>query len=348
MKPIRLAVADDSTFVRMAIARMLRDEPRIEVVGLAASGEELLAHLDNWRPDAITLDLAMPGIGGLGALMRILARGPMPVLILSTHAGRGAPQTLEALHLGAADFVDKQQYSLVDFRSLKEVLTERILAIVAKAEPAAPVKSTMRVGTGTSGAVNLVVLGASTGGPPAVERILVDLGDDLPVPLIVAQHMPEGFTRAFADRLNARLPLAVGEARDGEVLQAGRVLIAPAGQHLRVVVRREDGARVVVLDVEPRDAANRPSVDELFRSSAEVAGSGAVGVLLTGMGRDGAEGLRELVRRGGLALVQDRATSVVWGMPGAAVGLGITHEEVALGAIGARLRALWASLPEGK
>jgi two-component system chemotaxis response regulator CheB len=280
--------------------------------------------------------------------MRILARGPMPVLILSTHAGRGAPQTLEALHLGAADFVDKQQYSLVDFRSLKEVLTERILAIVAKAEPVVPAKPPRRPVTAAAGAVSLVVLGASTGGPPAVERILVDLGEDLPVPLIVAQHMPEGFTRAFADRLNARLPLAVGEARDGEVLQPGRVLIAPAGQHLRVGPRREDGAWAVVLDVEPREAANRPSVDELFRSAAHLAGRGAVGVVLTGMGRDGAEGLREVVGQGGLALVQDRATSVVWGMPGAAVGLGIVHEEHPLGAIGGRLRALWSPAPEPK
>lgn len=318
---------------------MLRDEPRIVVVGLAASGEELLAHLDEWQPDVITLDLAMPGIGGLGTLDSIVARRPTPVIILSTHAGHGAPQTLEALHRGAADFVDKQQYSLIDFRSLRDVLVERILAVTAAIQAAVPVRQVRATPRHKPEALELIVLGTSTGGPPAVERILTDLGANLPVPLIVAQHMPEGFTRAFADRLNARLPLEVREARSGEPLTAGRVLIAPAGQHLRVV--RGDATLEVALDAEPRDAPNHPSVDELFRSAAAAVGPAAVGVLLTGMGRDGALGLQELARRGALALIQDRPSSVVWGMPGAAVALGFPHELLPLEQIGSRLRQLW-------
>jgi two-component system, chemotaxis family, protein-glutamate methylesterase/glutaminase len=343
VRPVRLAVADDSTFVRMAVARMLRDEPRIEVVGLAASGEELLTRFDQWQPDVITLDLAMPGIGGLGTLDHIRARSDVPVIILSTHAGRGAPQTLEALHRGATDFVDKQQYSLIDFRSLREVLIERILAVVGTGPASVPVRARPLEAEPRRTEVGLVLVGASTGGPPAIERLLADLGDQLPVPLVVAQHMPEGFTRAFADRLNARLPLEVREASHGEVLRNGQVLVAPAGLHLRIVTRRGDGLPIVELGAEPRQAPNHPSVDELFRSAATVFGARAVAVLLTGMGRDGAAGLEELATRGGLALIQDRASSVVWGMPGAAVGLGFPHEQLPLDRIGPRLRQLWES-----
>jgi two-component system chemotaxis response regulator CheB len=336
MRAIRLAVADDSTFVRMAIARMLRDEPRLQVVGLASSGEELLAKLDEWRPDVITLDLAMPGIGGLGALDRIVAMTTIPVIILSTHAGHGAPQTLEALHRGATDFIDKQKYSLVDFRALREVLIDRVLTVAGRSTPAPQVTAPLPVRDRPRGRLDVVVLGASTGGPPAIERILGDLGAALPVPMVIAQHMPEGFTRAFADRLNGRLQLEVREAHDGEPLVPGRVLIAPAGRHLRLALR-PDGARIATLHDEPKDAPNHPSVDELFRSAAAIAGPSAIGILLTGMGRDGAAGLRDLVAAGGLGWIQDRATSVVWGMPGAAAALGFPHEQLALADIGPRL-----------
>lgn len=336
MKAIRLAVADDSTFVRMAIARMLRDEPRVAVVGLASSGEELLARLDDWQPDVVTLDLAMPGIGGLGALDRIVAMTTIPVIILSTHAGQGAPQTLEALHRGATDFIDKQKYSLVDFRALREVLIDKVITVAGHGTPAAPLVSRPHARRATPGRIDLVVLGASTGGPPAIERILGDLGGTLTVPMVVAQHMPEGFTRAFADRLNARLAVEVREANDGEPLLPGRVLIAPAGRHLRLALR-PDGMRTATLHDEPRDAPNHPSVDELFRSAAAIAGPSALGILLTGMGKDGALGLRDMVSAGATAWIQDRATSVVWGMPGAAAALGFPHDQLGIAEIGPRL-----------
>lgn len=341
MKPIRLAIADDSSFVRKVLARMLAEERRIDVVGLAASGEELLARLAEWRPDVITLDLAMPGIGGLLTLDAIVAQTSIPVLILSTHAGRGAPQTLEALHRGAVDFVDKQQYSLVDFRALRDVLIERILAVGAAGagpRPAAPPLAAQTLPP-RSGAVELVVVGASTGGPPAIEAILEAIGADLPVPLVIAQHMPAGFTRAFADRLNARLPIEVREARGGDVLRANCVLVAPAGAHTRIVVDQV-GLRRVAVSTEPIRPSS-PSVDELFESAAETVGAGVLGVLLTGMGRDGASGLREIVVQGGTALIQDRQSSVVWGMPGAAAALGFPHQLASLAAIGPRLRELW-------
>jgi two-component system, chemotaxis family, protein-glutamate methylesterase/glutaminase len=337
---LRLAVVDDSAFVRKAIQRMLGEDERIVVVGVAGSGEELLANLERWAPDVITLDLSMPGIGGLVTLDRVMALRPTPVIILSTHAGRGAPQTIEALHRGAADFIDKQQYSLLDFSSLREVLVEKVLAVAG-------------IGAGTtrrtppspslaepSGHYEALLIGASTGGPPAIEQVLSDLGGDCPVPVLVVQHMPQGFTRAFADRLNSHLPLEVREADDGVALEPGRVLIAPAGRHLRMV---RSGQRLLCgLSLRP-EHAHRPSVDELFFSAHAELGSRAVAVLLTGMGRDGAEGMRRLADAGAYTVAQDETSSVVWGMPGAAVNLQAAREVLPLTRIGPRVRALLAA-----
>ena len=336
-RPLRLAVVDDSAFVRKAIQKMLAGEPRIEVVGTATSGEELLANLDRWAPDVVTLDLSMPGIGGLVTLDRLMALRPTPVIILSTHAGRGAPQTIEALHRGAADFIDKQEYSLLDFSALREVLLEKILAVAWS--------DVSRHGGGTLappapepvGGYDVLMIGASTGGPPAIEQVLQDLGADCPVPVLVVQHMPQGFTRAFADRLNSHLPLEVREADDGMPLAAGRVYIAPAGRHLRIV--REGERATCGLSLKPEGLAHRPAVDELFLSALPGAPRAAA-ALLTGMGRDGAEGMRQLAERGAFTVAQDEATSVVYGMPGAAVNLQAAREVLPLPHIGRRLRHL--------
>jgi two-component system, chemotaxis family, protein-glutamate methylesterase/glutaminase len=338
---VRLAVVDDSAFVRKAIERMLVAEPRIEVVGTASSGEELLANLERWAPDVITLDLSMPGIGGLVTLDRVMALRPMPVVILSTHAGRGAPQTIEALHRGAADFVDKQQYSLLDFSALRKILVEKVLAVtgmaLASERTATAATSVQRAPTG---GYEVLLIGASTGGPPAIEQVLQDLGADCPVPVLVVQHMPQGFTRAFADRLNAHLPLEVREAEDGMPLEAGRVYIAPGGRHLRI---SRDGERpACALSLKPEGVSHRPAVDELFLSALPSAGRTAA-ALLTGMGRDGAEGMRQLAAGGAFTVAQDAATSVVYGMPGAAVSLQAAREVLPLPLIGSRLRELLAA-----
>lgn len=336
---IRLAVVDDSAFVRKAIQKMLGGEPRIEVVGTATSGEEMLANLERWAPDVITLDLSMPGIGGLVTLDRIMALRPTPVIILSTHAGRGAPQTIEALHRGAADFIDKQEYSLLDFSALRAVLLEKVLAVtwsdvsrhgggaLAPAVPEPP------------GGYDVLLIGASTGGPPAIEQVLTDLGPDCPVPVLVVQHMPQGFTRAFADRLNSHLPLEVREAEDGMPLAPGRVYIAPGGRHLRI--HREGERAACSLSLKPDGVAHRPAVDELFVSAVPNAAR-AVAALLTGMGRDGAEGMRQLAAGGAYTVAQDEATSIVYGMPGAAVTLQAVREVLPLDRIGPRLREVLA------
>jgi len=359
----RIAVADDSSFIRQALARLLAGEPTLEIVGLAASGEELLQRFDEWQPDAVVLDLSMPGIGGLRTLDALLARRRLPVLILSTHSRRGAPQTIEALHRGATDFVDKQQYSLVDFEALRQVLVEKLHQILAAGSAGgaggaggAGAGAAAAGGEGDLGAgppapgqpaagIELVVLGASTGGPPAIERILGDLGAAPPVPVAIVQHMPPAFTRSFAERLDARLPLRVREAAHHERLLPGVVYIAPGGLHL--AVERDHEALRAALSAEPELARHRPSVDVLFTSAAAATGGRLVAALLTGMGFDGAAAMAELARAGVHTIAQDRASSVIFGMPRAAIEAGSAREVLALERIGPRLLELLAGAGPG-
>jgi two-component system chemotaxis response regulator CheB len=342
---IRVAVADDSSFLRRAVARMLAGESGIELVGSASRGEELLDNLDRWRPDAVILDLSMPGIGGLATLDEIMVRRPVPVVILSTYSRKGAPQTIEALHRGAVDFLDKQQFSLVDFDALRQALVGKIREVTAPravaAEPAVVAERWSAVEEGRS--PEIVLIGASTGGPPAIERILRDIGGDVPMPILVVQHMPAGFTRAFAERLNIQLPLEVREPVDGELLQAATVYIAPGGFHLRVTSLRD--RLVAAVGREPEGSSHRPSVDVLFASVAEI-GTRAVAVLLTGMGQDGASGMARLAERGALTIAQDEATSTIFGMPRAAAAMGGVREMLPLPEIGTRLRRLWSGSKE--
>ena len=352
-KRVRVAVVDDSTFIRKAITRMLEDHPRIQVVGSAGSGEELLTNLERWRPDVVTLDLDMPGMGGLATLDRVMAQRPTPVIILSTHSGEGAPLTIEALHRGATDFIDKQRYSLVDFEALRGVLLERIfhvtglgaeVADVVEEEPQPELPEPTEPEVTNPGAYDVVVMGASTGGPPVLQRILEEMGEKVPVPVVVVQHMPVGFTEAFAERLNAYLPLRVRELVSAERLLPHTVYIAGAGRHLRV--RREESELYAEIGTRPDDVSHIPSIDVLFESAARGVGRRAVGVLLTGMGRDGAQGLLELKRRGAYTLAQSEESCIVFGMPRAAMVLNAVTEVGDPRQIGRRLGEL-ISTPAG-
>jgi two-component system, chemotaxis family, protein-glutamate methylesterase/glutaminase len=341
---IRLAVVDDSAFVRKAIRRICESEDDVQVVGVASSGEELLAHLAEWKPDAVTLDLSMPGIGGLATLDRILTWKRVPVIILSAHSRREAPLALEALSRGATDFIDKEELSLVDFESLRRVLMPRLRQITGFQDPLdaqeadPPKQSTARppIETSPQSTLDLIVIGASTGGPPAIEELLRGLDPPLDIPIAIVQHMPTGFTAAFADRLNANLPMHVYEATHASVLRGGDVAIAPGGTHLRV---REDAGNLVITLSRYPETAHRPSVDVLFRSVVAL-GPRVVAVLLTGMGDDGARGMVELMHAGASTIAQDEATCVVWGMPRAATLMGGASEQLPIGKIAARLRQL--------
>ncbi|MHB9001651.1 MAG: chemotaxis-specific protein-glutamate methyltransferase CheB [Thermoanaerobaculia bacterium] len=343
---LRLAVVDDSLFVRKALCRVLENEPRIIVVGTAGSGEELLANLDKWQPDAVTLDLSMPGLGGLATLDRIMEWRRIPVIILSTLSTKDAPLTLETLHHGAVDFIDKGQISLVDFQELHGRLLAKLFACSTPHPEivAAPVtvrrKPPRETADTLSSAVpplSILLIGASTGGPPAIQRVLEDFGGPLPIPTCIVQHMPVVFTRAFADRLNAHLPMAVSEAGNITRLLPGGVYVAPSGNHLRV--RQEGASLIAVLSRSPEHSAHCPSVDVMFESAVPIA-SKTLAVLLTGMGEDGAVGMSFLKRAGAITIAQNESSSVVYGMPRAAQELGAVDEQLHIDRIGDRIRQI--------
>lgn len=340
-------MVDDSAFIRKALARVLGSEEGLSIVGTAESGEELLDHLEEWRPDVITLDLTMPGMGGLQTLDRIMIERPTPVIILSTHAGEDAPLTIEALHRGAVDFIDKQRYSLMDFGALRATLVEKIVQVTSRGgsmaavrpRAVAPPAKRELPGVVEERRFEIILLGASTGGPPTIERILTDLGPDVDIPVVIAQHMPPRFTEAFAERLNAHLPIQVREVTDGEALVGSTAYIAPGGCHLELRRNRE-GRLVADLETDSESEYHQPSVDILFTSGASCVGKRAVAILLTGMGRDGATGMAALHKAGALTIAQDRKSCIVYGMPQAAVALGAVDESLPADRIGSRVRKL--------
>ena len=335
---IRVLIIDDSTFVRQALARMLTSDPGIEVVGTATDGNDGHAKACALRPDVITLDVRMPNMDGLEALRRIMQDCPAPVLLLSSHTREGADVTLRGLEIGAMDFVDKSSVQgPMNLLGLAEELISKVraLASVPRARVAAallprpwPEKVAARGPARVSHGAEVVVIGTSTGGPPALQAIIPRLPADFRSPVLVVQHMPIGFTRSLAARLDSRSVLNVREAEDGEALAAGSVLVAPAGRHMKVRRRRSDVQ--VWLDDEPRSALHRPSIDVLMTSVAGVYGARVLGVVLTGMGSDGVEGLRAIREAGGRALAESEETCVIYGMPKAAAEAGVVDESVPL------------------
>jgi two-component system, chemotaxis family, protein-glutamate methylesterase/glutaminase len=331
---IRVLVVDDSAFVRQALARML-DTPDIRVVGMATDGFEGVEKVLDLRPDGVTLDVKMPRMDGLEALQRIMRECPTPVLLLSSLTREGAEVTLRGLELGAMDFVDKTTVQgNMDLLSLTDELRAKVRAVagvprnrLAVPTPASSPPRPLRVNR-RGGRTDVVAIGTSTGGPPALQAIIPRLPSDLSAAVLVVQHMPVGFTRSLAERLDTRSVLPVREAEDGEPVVPGSVLIAPAGRHLKV---RKRGSQVrVVLDEEPRTALHRPSVDVLMASVARAYGAHSVGVVLTGMGSDGVEGLRAIREVGGRTLAESEETCVIYGMPKAAADAGVVDRVVSL------------------
>jgi len=332
---IRVVVIDDSTFVRQALTRMLA-APDIRVVGAAGDGYEGLEKIVDLHPDVVTLDVKMPRMDGLEALQRIMKECPTPVLLLSSLTREGADVTLRGLELGAMDFVDKSSVQgSMNLLSLTDELRAKVRALAgvprsrlgarapALSGPLPPARS-LHAGRHAQ----VVAIGTSTGGPPALQAIIPRLPADLPAAVLVVQHMPVGFTRSLAERLDQRSALPVREAEDGESVVAGSVLIAPAGRHMKV--RKRGGQVKVVLDDEPHSALHRPSVDVLMASVARAYGGQAVGVVLTGMGSDGVEGLRAIREAGGRTLAESEESCVIYGMPKAAAEAGVVDRVVTL------------------
>ncbi|HEX6038781.1 chemotaxis-specific protein-glutamate methyltransferase CheB [Longimicrobium sp.] len=325
-EPARVLLVDDSAFVRRATERMLAPLKDVCVVGGARDGEEAVRQVRDLRPDLVIMDVEMPGLDGIAALRRIMRECPTPVLLLSSHTRDGADVTLRALEAGAVDFLDKSGAgTAMDIHALAPLLREKVgAALRARTQaldggaPAAPA----RKGKGTApaaqpGRYRVVAIGSSTGGPRALAELVPALPAGFAAGVVIAQHMPPGFTETLAERLDRRSPLAVAEARDGDTVLPGHVLIAPGGRQIRV--ERADGGLVVRVWDDP-DKLHKPCVDVLFESVARAAGAAAVGVVLTGMGADGAAGLERMRLAGGRGFVESARTAVINGMPAAARG----------------------------
>jgi two-component system chemotaxis response regulator CheB len=344
----RVLIVDDSAFMRKALRRMIEGDDAFEVVGVAQDGSEGVRMAAELKPDIVTLDVKMPVMDGLVALERILADRPVPVLMLSSVTSEGAETTLRALELGALDFIDKSTVSSsMDIVSIAPVLLSKLKLLASitqdkislnRAPVIEPQVAQHPAAARAPVEINfdLVVIGASTGGPSCIQALLTSLPKNYPLPVVVVQHMPVGFTRSLAERLNSICAVEVIEGRDGDEVRPGRVVIAPAGHHL-LVRRREGGGLYCALATEPVNALHRPSVDVLFASTVKAVGNRALGVLLTGMGKDGARGLLAMRQAGCETIAQDEKSSVVWGMPRAAVELGAAQAVLPLSAIRFRI-----------
>ena len=341
MNPLRIFIADDSAVDRRLIERMLGREPDLEVVGLGGDGHAALEAARAGAMEALVLDVEMPGIDGLETLERLRAANPdLAVALFTGNPGRVTAQQASALYGRPVEVFSKRGEGAGEIQTIGSVLVPWLRETVASMSADGALSrrascggSTARGRPGRSrrSEIRLVVLGSSTGGPNAVADVLCALPQDFPVPICITQHMPEGFTSAFAERLDRTCHLTVREAIGGDLMLPSTVWVAPGGRHMEVAY---DGPRLVTrLTDGPLENSCRPAVDPLFRSAASALGDAALAVILTGMGRDGLDGVRSLKSRGATVFVQDEETSVVWGMPGAVADAGLADQVLPLGEV---------------
>ncbi len=360
---IGVLIIDDSALMRNLIARIVQSSPGLTVLGTAMNGRFALTKIPTFKPDVIVLDLEMPEMNGIDLLKELKARKiTIPVVILSSIAKKGAAVTLEALNLGACDFVTKPSGAVSeDIGTIAGQLTDLLHYFGNKYQKEHPLSkrelSPEPLGFDASqtmvlpkretssdleqvphfkpenkpGKLEVIAIGISTGGPSALRRVFAELSKDLTVPILVVQHMPAGFTTEFAKSLDRICGLEVKEASDGDLIIPGRIFIAPGDHHIKVEHRSL--GKVIRLDKGSNVNGHRPSADVLFASVAEVYGNRALGLIMTGMGRDGARNLGLIYKAGGITLAQDEASSVVFGMPRVAYEYGYVHEQVALSAV---------------
>jgi two-component system, chemotaxis family, protein-glutamate methylesterase/glutaminase len=340
MRKIRVLIVDDAVVIRRLVSDILSSDPEIEVVGTAANGSIGLAKIPQVNPDLITLDIEMPGMSGLETLAELRKTYPvLPVVMFSTLTERGASATLDALALGASDYVTKPanvgSVSAAQ-QAVRDTLVPKIKGLCARllpqAFPPAPLPAPRAPLVPRPGArIDALVIGVSTGGPNALAELVPQLPATLGVPVLIVQHMPPVFTKLLAERLDAKAPLRVAEGRTGELVVPDVAWIAPGGDHM--VVARDGVSIRLRLNQDPPRNSCRPAVDPLFESAAEVWGAGTLAVVLTGMGQDGLRGCEAVREAGGHVLIQDEASSVVWGMPGAVARAGLADATLPLGLI---------------
>jgi len=341
--PVRVLVVDDSALMRKLIPQILQTDDSIQVVGTAMDGNFGLKKIEELQPQVVTLDLEMPGMGGLDMLKQIMRHHRLPVIVVSSHSTEGASVTLKALSLGAFDFVAKPH----DVSSrMPEIAKELISKIKAAAQSrglkAKPVAEAVRPSEKATPSQQrkpnrVIAIGISTGGPNSLQFALSQLPADFPGTIVIVQHMPEGFTEMFAKRLDEICAISVKEAQSGDLLLAGRALICPGSRHLKV--KRLPLGDVAVLSDEPKVNGHRPSADVLFKSVAEEFGRQGIAVLMTGMGEDGAHGMGDVKAAGGMTIAQSEDSCVVFGMPKAAIERGYAIRVVGLDGMASTLRA---------
>lgn len=335
MKPIRVLIVDDSPIVQLILKRILSGEPDIDIMGVASDPFEAKDLIIKDKPDVITLDIEMPRMDGITFLKRLMSYSPIPVLMVSSYTTRNSMRTMEALEAGAVDFVTKPSQDIEKgFTSLRDELITKIrVAGQAQVKPIF-LRDKVRIKTGkTPHAISrkLIAIGASIGGPQAIQKLLCNISIQ-PPGIVIAQHMAAGYTQAFAQKLNSLLPVEVREARHMDRVDQGKVLIAPGGRHMRVVRNGE----CYMIRLDKTSLTQNPSIDVsrsinvLFHSVAKNAGPNAVGIILTGMGNDGVDGLVAMKEAGAYTIAQDEASCVVFGMPRVAIERGIVDAVASL------------------
>ncbi|HSH69577.1 MAG TPA: chemotaxis response regulator protein-glutamate methylesterase [Deferrisomatales bacterium] len=339
----RVLVVDDSAFMRKALSKMLESDPGIQVVGTARDGIDALEKVRQLDPDLVTLDVDMPRMDGLEALRRIMAECPRPVLMVSALTEAGAEETLQALDLGALDFIPKATGgNIVNITHIERSLCQKVRVLGRRRRPqpglqrepasAPPVAAPVAPSRRPQG-MRYLAIGASTGGPPALQTLLSGLAPGFSLPVVIVQHMPKAFTGPFARRLNGLCPLEMKEAESGDRLAPGRGFVAPGGSHLVLVP--EGGGLTLQVTPEPADTLHKPSVDVTFSSFADHVGRTTLAVVLTGMGSDGLAGVRELKQKGAHTITQDADSCVVYGMPRAVAEAGLSDAVLPIGHIAA-------------
>lgn len=353
MNKIRILVVDDSTVIRRLLTDALATDPAIEIAGTAANGRIALAKVTQINPDLITLDMEMPDMDGLATLAELRKTHPkLPVIMFSTLTQKGAVATLNALQLGASDYVTKPANVggvTAAIQAVKNELIPKIKGLcrfvepshaapAAPARPAPPANNRRGMFDLRTHRFDVIAIGVSTGGPNALTEIFRHLPANLPVPIVIVQHMPPVFTKYLAERLDAVSPVEVVEAQAGDELTPGKAWLAPGNFHMSLL--RKEGGATIRLHQAPPENSCRPAADVLFRSVAEVYGPSALAVVLTGMGQDGLRGCEAICAAGGKVIAQDEASSVVWGMPGAVIGAGLADAILPLSRVAPELASL--------
>lgn len=341
--PIRVLIIEDSAFMRKMISEILASDHRIQVLGTARNGEDGLKKIKLLSPDVVTLDIEMPVMDGITTLEKIMKTDPLPVVMLSSLTSKGAEKTVLAISIGAVDFITKPSGSIsLDINELKdEIITKVIMASQTKVKKTPTISSdTLQVVRPQRYKETIVTIGTSTGGPRALQQVLMALPADFPAPILIVQHMPPNFTKSLADRLNTLTNIQVKEAVHGEVIQKGVAYIAPGDYHMKV--RKVGTSLAIELTKEAPRNRHRPAVDVLFDSISYLKQMNKISVILTGMGKDGAKGIKQIKKmdKEAIIIAESEESSIVYGMPAAAIATECVNKIVHLNKVGETLNRL--------